>query len=83
MSNPLPKAVTYIKIYFIGLPFMLLYNFSAAILRGVGDTKRPLYILSISGLANVLLNLFFQNIFSSILLYLTSLFFIKHLIKIR
>jgi putative MATE family efflux protein len=59
MSNPLPKAVTYIKIYFIGLPFMLLYNFSAAILRGVGDTKRPLYILSISGLANVLLNLFF------------------------
>ncbi len=59
MSNPLPKAVTYIKIYFIGLPFMLLYNFAAAILRGIGDTKRPLFFLAISGLVNVVLNLFF------------------------
>ena len=59
MSNPLPKAVTYIKIYFIGLPFMLLYNFTAAILRGIGDTKRPLFFLAISGLVNVILNLFF------------------------
>lgn len=59
MSNPLPKAVTYIRIYFIGLPFMLLYNFTAAILRGIGDTKRPLFFLAISGLVNVVLNLFF------------------------
>lgn len=59
MSNPLPKAVTYIRIYFIGLPFMLLYNFSAAILRGVGDTKRPLFFLAVSGIVNVILNLFF------------------------
>ena len=59
MSNPLPKAVTYIRIYFIGLPFMLLYNFTAAILRGIGDTKRPLFFLGISGLVNVILNLFF------------------------
>lgn len=59
MSNPLPKAVTYIRIYFVGLPFMLLYNFSSSILRGIGDTKRPLFFLAISGLINVLLNLFF------------------------
>lgn len=59
MSNPIPKAVTYLKIYFIGLPFSLLYNFAAAILRGVGDTKRPLYFLGISGIINVILNLFF------------------------
>lgn len=59
MSNPLPKAVTYLKIYFIGLPFNLLYNFMAAILRGLGDTKRPLYFLGISGIINVILNFFF------------------------
>lgn len=59
MSNPLPKSVIYLRIYFIGLPFMLLYNFSAAILRGIGDTKRPLFFLAISGLVNVLLNMFF------------------------
>ncbi len=59
MSNPLPKAVIYIRIYFIGLPFMLLYNFASSILRGIGDTKRPLFFLAISGLINVILNLFF------------------------
>ena len=59
MSNPLPKSVIYLQIYFMGLPFMLLYNFAAAILRGIGDTKRPLFFLAISGLINVLLNLFF------------------------
>lgn len=59
MSNPIPLAVTYLKIYFIGLPCNLLYNFAAAILRGVGDTKRPLYFLSVAGIINFLLNLFF------------------------
>lgn len=59
MSNPLPKSVVYIRIYFIGLPFMLLYNFTSAILRGIGDTKRPLFFLGISGLVNVVLNIFF------------------------
>lgn len=59
MSNPLPKAVVYLKIYFAGLPFMLLYNFTSSILRGVGDTKRPLFFLGIAGLINVILNLFF------------------------
>ena len=50
-------ASTYVRIYFIGMPFNLLYNFGAAILRATGDTKRPLVYLSISGLINVLLNL--------------------------
>ena len=59
MSNPIELSVVYLKIYFIGLPFNLLYNYCAAILRGVGDTKRPLYFLSIAGITNFLLNLFF------------------------
>lgn len=52
-------ATTYLRIYFLGMPIMLLYNFSASILRAVGDTKRPLIFLAIGGVINVLLNLFF------------------------
>lgn len=59
MDNPISLAVTYLKIYFIGMPFNMLYNFAAGILRGVGDTKRPLIFLAISGIINVILNLFF------------------------
>lgn len=55
----LPHAVLYMQIYFIGVPGMLLYNFGSAILRAVGDTKRPLYYLTFAGIINVLLNLFF------------------------
>ena len=55
----LPHAVIYMQIYFIGVPGMLLYNFGSAILRAVGDTKRPLYYLTFAGIINVLLNLFF------------------------
>lgn len=58
-ADVLPGATLYMRIYFIGLPFNLVYNFSSAILRAVGDTKRPLYYLSLSGLVNVLLNLLF------------------------
>ena len=50
-------AALYVRIYFLGMPFNLLYNFGAGILRAVGDTKRPLYYLTISGAVNVLLNL--------------------------
>ena len=49
----------YIRIYFVGMPFFMLYNFGAAILRSIGDTKRPLYFLLISGIINVVFNLFF------------------------
>ncbi len=50
-------ASLYLKIYFIGSPGLLVYNFGASIIRATGDTKRPLYILSFSGLVNVILNL--------------------------
>lgn len=59
MNNEEPLSVIYLKIYFIGMPFNMLYNFAASILRAIGDTKRPLYYLIISGIINILLNLFF------------------------
>jgi len=52
-------ATTYMRIIFIGMPMQLLYNFCAALLRSAGDTKRPLYFLSVAGVVNVLLNLLF------------------------
>ena len=55
----LPHSVIYMKIYFIGMPVTLLYNFGSAILRAVGDTRHPLYYLSFAGAVNVILNLFF------------------------
>lgn len=59
----LDLAVKYLRIYFLGMPFIILYNFGAAILRSVGNTKRPLYCLIISGVINVCLNLFFVIVF--------------------
>lgn len=52
-------AAIYVKIYFAGMPMTLVYNYGAAILRAVGDTKRPLYYLSIAGVVNVIANLIF------------------------
>lgn len=52
-------AVLYLRIYFLGMPFIMVYNFGAAVLRSVGDTRRPLYCLIISGVINVCLNLVF------------------------
>ena len=54
-----PLALLYLRIYLIGLPVILLYNFEAAIFRSVGETKTPLVALTISGCLNVVLNLFF------------------------
>lgn len=56
-------ATTYLRIYFLGMTAMMLYNFGSAILRGVGDTKRPLFYLSVSGIINVGLNLLFVIVF--------------------
>ncbi|MBR5271324.1 MAG: MATE family efflux transporter [Clostridia bacterium] len=53
----LDGATLYMKIIFIGVPASVLYNFGSAILRAIGDTRRPLYILAVSGLVNVVLNL--------------------------
>ena len=58
-----PLATLYLKIYFLGMPANLVYNFGAAILRAIGDTKRPLYILTAAGVANVLLNLVLVIVF--------------------
>ena len=52
-------ATVYLRIYFCGMPANMLYNFGAAILRAQGDTRRPLYFLSIAGVTNVALNLLF------------------------
>ena len=52
-------SALYLKIYFIGMPMSMLYNFSSALLRAVGDTKRPLYCLAAAGIINVVLNLVF------------------------
>ena len=54
-----PYALLYIRIYLLGMPAILLYNFEAAIFRSIGDTKVPLGVLAVSGLLNVALNLFF------------------------
>lgn len=56
-------AALYLRIYFIGMPFFMIFNFGAAILRSMGDTKRPLYILVVSGIVNVVLNLIFVLVF--------------------
>lgn len=58
-ENVLPLSVTYMRIYFSAMPFILLYNFGAAVLRSIGDTKRPFIFLLIAGVINVCLNLFF------------------------
>ena len=56
-------AALYVRILFLGMPVQLLYNFCAAILRAIGDTKRPLYFLSLAGVVNVVLNLIFVIVF--------------------
>ena len=59
----LDQAVLYMRIIFIGMPSQMVYNFGAAILRAVGDTRRPLLFLLAAGIVNVLLNLFFVIVF--------------------
>lgn len=57
-------SVLYMRIYFAGMPFLMTYNFGSAVLRAVGDTKRPLYYLFLAGIMNVVLNLIFVIVFS-------------------
>lgn len=58
-KDVLELALLYLRIYFLGMPVILLYNFEAAIFRSIGETKMPLIALTLSGILNVLLNLFF------------------------
>ncbi len=62
-SDVIDQSVLYMRIYFGGMPFFMLYNFGAAILRSVGDTKRPLYFLITAGIINVVLNLIMVIVF--------------------
>ena len=66
MSTPesvLDMSVVYMRIYFCGIPFTMAYNFGAGILRAHGDARRPMSILALSGIVNVLLNLLFVVVF--------------------
>lgn len=62
-DNVLSLSAVYMKIYFAGATFNLVYNFCASILRAVGDTKSPLIFLSLAGVVNVVLNIFFVTVF--------------------
>ncbi|MDE6177344.1 MAG: MATE family efflux transporter, partial [Paramuribaculum sp.] len=60
MSTPgdvLPLASLYLRLFFIGMPFVMVFNFGASLLRSIGDTRRPLYMLIVAGIVNTVLNL--------------------------
>lgn len=66
MATPveiIDKSLLYLRIYFFGVPAMLIYNFGSGLFRAIGDTKKPLYFLTISGITNVILNLIFVIVF--------------------
>ncbi len=63
-ENVIGQSILYMRIYFVGMPFMMAYNFGSAVLRAIGDTKRPLFFLLAAGIINVVLNLFFVLGFS-------------------
>ncbi|MCF0111921.1 MAG: polysaccharide biosynthesis C-terminal domain-containing protein, partial [Erysipelotrichaceae bacterium] len=62
-ADVIDKSSLYLKIYFLGMPAMMIYNYGSAILRSIGDTKRPLYYLSLAGVINVVLNLILVIVF--------------------
>ena len=62
-ASVIDEALLYIRIYFISIPFMVIYNFGSAILRSYGDSRRPMYYLLASGTVNVILNLNLCNLF--------------------
>lgn len=86
-------ATLYLKIYFLGSPGLMVYNFGAAIVRATGDTKRPLFILTCSGLVNVVLNLVLIIVFhmgvsgvaiaTIVSQYISAVFIVLYLIKIN
>ena len=62
-DDVISQSTLYMRIYFMGMPFFMLYNYGAAILRAIGDTKRPLIFLIISGIANAALNMILVILF--------------------
>lgn len=63
-ESVMKEALLYIDIYFVSIPFMVIYNFGAAVLRSYGDSRRPMYYLLASGIVNVVLNLVLVIVFS-------------------
>jgi len=62
-EDVIDQSVLYMRIYFLGMPFFMAYNFGAAILRAVGDTRRPLVFLTVAGIVNAGLNMFLVIVF--------------------
>ena len=62
-ADIIDMAETYLRIYFLGMPFIMLYNFGSAVLRADGDSKRPLYCLIVSSLSNLVMDILFVTIF--------------------
>lgn len=62
-ANILDDAVLYLRIYFLGAPFFMIFNFGSSIVRSKGDTRRPLYVLLVAGIINTLLNLLLVIVF--------------------
>lgn len=62
-TDVIDLSVLYMRIYFVGMPAFMIYNFGAAILRAIGDTKRPLYFLTVAGIVNVVFNMMFVIVF--------------------
>ena len=62
-EDVIDQSALYMRIYFLGMPFFMLYNYGAAILRAVGDTKRPLIFLIMSGVTNAVLNMILVIVF--------------------
>lgn len=94
MSTPddvIDLATLYLRIYFLGMPGFMVYNFGAALLRAVGDTKSPLYFLTVAGIVNVIFNLIFVIVFglgvagvaiaTDISQYISAAFIILSLVK--
>ena len=73
-ADVFPLALAYLRIYLIGMPVILLYNFETAIFRSIGDTQAPLAVLAISGVLNVTMGLIFVVLYVNFLLILVLLF---------
>lgn len=89
-ADIIDSAALYFKIYFVGMPFIMLYNFCAALLRSKGDTKRPFYVLLVAGAINLALNVLFvvgfhmdvdgvaiATVIANVISSLTLLYFLK------
>lgn len=62
-ADVIDQSTLYMRIYFLGMPFFMLYNYGAAILRAVGDTRRPLMFLVVAGVTNAVLNMILVIVF--------------------